>query len=263
MDPAAMMITIREQMKDLFKDTAVFGLLLALLSGCNSVPTAKKAEPRLPPTSNPPPAVTVDKPVNVSFSTYSREWPVGWQWIDPDERSNPTPHDVKSGVLRVRLQGGKDLYGENRKAPRYMKAITGNFQIETRVRFLPKENYQGAGLLIFIDDANYLRFERAYGGVGGGGEGIRLDINDQGQYRPIVTPDEIQTDADEVDLKIVRIDKTLTAYWRIDEEAEWREAGTIESNFTDTVLAGIAVANTAREITAEFAYIKLLPSGKK
>lgn len=208
-------------------------------------------------------AVKIEKPIKVSFSTYSKEWPVGWQWIDPDEKSNPTPRDVKKGVLRIKVPTKKDLYGENRTAPRYLKAITGDFQIVTRVKFLPKENYQGAGLLISQDDNNYMRFERAYGGVGGGGEGIRIDIRTGGEYQPIVTPDTIQTGIDEVELKIIRSGKFFTAYWREGEDFEWLEAGKYESGYPETILAGLVACNTAREITAEFAYIRLLPNLKK
>ena len=215
------------------------------------------------PTPIPPSPEQIKKQTNVNFSTYSKEWPVGWQWIDPDEKYDPTPHDVKTGVLRVTVPTQKDLYGENRTAPRYMKAISGDFQIETRVKFLPKENYQGAGLLIYKDDTNYIRFERAYGGVGGGGEGIRIDVRTGDEYKPLVTPDMIQTDAEEVELKIVRSGRVFTAYWRIDEESEWREAGEYESAFPDTILAGVVACNTAREITAEFGYIRLLPAVKK
>ncbi|MGB2751928.1 MAG: DUF1349 domain-containing protein [Pyrinomonadaceae bacterium] len=235
----------------------------ALFAACGSAPNTNTGPKPVSPTPIPPEAERVQKATNVSFSTYSKEWPVGWQWIDPDEKNNPTPKDVKTGVLRVTIPTQKDLYGENRKAPRYVKAITGDFQIETRVKFLPKENYQGAGLLIYKDDTNYLRFERAYGGVGGGGEGIRFDVRTGDEYKPLVTPDAIQTDADEVELKIVRSGRVFTAYWRVDEESEWREAGEYESTFPDTILAGLVVCNTAREITAEFGYIRLLPAVKK
>jgi hypothetical protein len=111
----------------------------------------------------------IEKNVNVSFSTYSTEWPVGWHWIDPEEKYNPTPHDVKKRVLRFKIPTGKFLDLKGDTAPRYVKSITGDFQIETRLKFLPKENYQGAGLLIYQDSFNYLKFERAYGG---GGEGL-------------------------------------------------------------------------------------------
>ena len=222
-----------------------------------------KNAPSKSPTPIPPAPERVEKPTNVSFSTYSKDWPVDWQWIDPDEKNNPTPKDVKTGVLRINILSQKDLYDENRTAPRYVKPINGDFQIETHVKFLPKENYQGAGLLIYHDANNYIRFERAYGGVGGGGEGIRIDVRSGDNYKPLVTPDAIQTDAGEVELKIIRAGRVFTAYWRIDEESEWRTAGEYESAFPDTVLAGLIACNTAREITAEFAYIRLLPAIKK
>jgi regulation of enolase protein 1 (concanavalin A-like superfamily) len=208
-------------------------------------------------------AETIEKAANVSFSTYSKEWPVNWQWIDPDERNKPTPHDIKTSVLRIQVPTGKDLCGDNRSAPRYVKAIKGDFQIETRVRFLPKENYQGAGLLIFKDDNNYMRFERAYGGLGGGAEGLRIDVRNGPEFTPLVTPADIQTDAPEVELKIVRSGRTFTAYWREDENAEWREAGEFESDFPESILAGVIACNTARVVTAEFAYIRLSPGLKR
>lgn len=234
---------------------------IALAAACGSAEQPKKVE-LSKPEPLPPPAEKIEKPVNVSFSTYSTEWPVGWQWIDPDEKDKPTPKDVKKGVLRVRIPNGKDMYGENLTAPRYVKPITGDFQIETRVRFAPKENYQGAGLLIYSDAGKYIRFERSYGGVKGGGEGLRLDVKDRSDYRPIVTPDDIQTELTEVDLKIVRSGKLFSAYWREDEEASWQEVGQYEGDFPDTVLAGLIACNTAREITAEFAYIRLTPNAK-
>lgn len=237
---------------------------LLLLSACGS-PPAKVATPTPSPspTAYPVEAVKVDKLVNVSFSTYSKDWPVGWQWIDPEEKYKPTPHDVHMRVLRVRVPSKKDLFGENRSAPRYVKAITGDFQIETRVKFLPKENYQGAGLLIFKDDQNYIRFERGYGGVEGGTDGIRIDAVQDGQLRSIVTTADHQTEAGNVELKFVRVGKVFTAYWREDDESEWRMAGEFESTFPETILAGPIMCNTASEVTAQFDYIRLTPIAKK
>ena len=243
---------------------SIFVLACVLVSVCcNSAEQPKNTAVKSEPPSLPPEAVKVEKPVNVSFSTYSTDWPVGWQWIDPAENEKPTLKDVKKGVLRVRIPNGKDLYGDNLTAPRYHKPINGDFQIETRVRFSPKENYQGAGLLIYVDDGKYIRFERAYGGVKGGGEGIRLDVRDRSNYLPLVTPDDIQTELDEVDLKIVRSGKLFSAYWRENEDSSWREVGEYEADFPETVLAGLVACNTAREITAEFAYIRLTPQGGK
>lgn len=237
-----------------------------LITACGSAPTPEVRKPVA--VSKPTPLLTpepieIKKPVNVSFSTYSKDWPVDWQWIDPDEAKDPTPHDVKGGVLRVTIRTRKDLSGDSRNAPRYLKSIKGDFQIETRVRFAPKENYQGAGLLIFQDDNNYLRFERSYGGMGGGGEGIRLDVWEAGEHRAIVEPGGIPWEDSAVDLKIVRTGKLFIAYWRPDEEHEWREAGEFESQYSESTLAGVAAVNTARPVTADFVYIKLLPGIKR
>jgi len=243
--------------------TAVKILLIALLlSGCGLWPEVNKSTPTPTPGArqNPTGAVEVTQPTNVSFSTYSKEWPVGWQWEDPDFKYKPTPRDVKKGVLRISIPTGKDLYGETRTAPRYIKPITGDFQVETRVKFLPKENYQGAGLLIYVGPNEYMRFERAYGGIGGGADGIRIDHRTNEAYTPVVTPADLPTEAPEVDLRIVRTGPTFSAYWRIDEESEWREAGVVETAFPETVFAGLVACNTAREVTVEFGYIKLLPA---
>lgn len=239
-----------------------FIVVASMLSiACGSPPVAKKTTPVPATTPIPPEAIKIEKPIDVSFSTYSKDWPVGWQWVDPDEKDKPTPKDVRKGVLRVKIPNGKDLYGENVSAPRYIKPITGDFQIETRVKFLPKENYQGAGLLIYVDDRKYLRFERAYGGLGGGAEGLRIDLRDRGEYSPVVTPDDLPTEIEEVDLKIVRTGNKFSAYWRENEDASWREAGIVDIDFPQTVFAGLVACNTAREVVAEFGYIRLMPVG--
>ena len=123
----------------LVKYIVLFVLIVISSLACGSALVENKNTPAKSPTPIPPEAVKVDKPVNVSFSTYSKDWPVGWQWIDPDEKYDPTPHDVHTGVLRVRLTSKKNLNDKLANAPRYLKPISGDFQIETRVKFNPKE----------------------------------------------------------------------------------------------------------------------------
>lgn len=243
-------------LKAAFLSMALAGVLIA---GCStSKPPAKNAVVTSR-TPLPPEAERVEKPVNVSFSTYSKEWPVGWQWIDPAEKDAPTPKNVKKGVLQVRIPTAKDMKPGNTNAPRYVKPISGDFQIETHVRLSPKENYQGAGLLIYVDDNRYIRFEKAYGGVGGGAEGLRIDVREGNEYKPLLTPDDAPTELGEIDMKIVRRGGLFTAYWRENEETSWREAGRIETDYPQTVMAGLIASNTAREIIAEFDFIRLLP----
>lgn len=243
---------------------SAFVIAAVIVSACSRpVPNKNSSLPPTPEISPTPPVSEPEKvtqDTNVSFSTYSEDWPVGWRWIDPDEAHAPTPHDVKNGVLRVRIPSGRELRGNYANAPRYLKAIEGDFEIETRVRFRPTENYQGAGLMIYVNDLNYVRLERGYGGVGGGVGAIRFDARRSGEFKPIAQPGDIETDADIVDLKLVRNGNLIIAFWRIDEENPWREVGEYEAAFPETVLTGLIAANTARETTAEFLYIKLSPS---
>ena len=83
------------------------------------------------------------------------------------------------------------------------------------------------------------------------------------EHIPLADPADVPTDAPEVELKIVRTGSLFIAYWREDQEGERREAGEFETDYPDTVQAGITVSNTAREATAEFAYIRLFPGIKE
>ncbi len=187
--------------------------------------------------------------------------PAGWRWLDSDGKFNPTKYDTKSGVLRMIVPSDKDLFGESRTAPQLLKTITGDFEIETRVKFDPQESYQGAGLLVFRNDNNYIRLERGYGGVGGGENGIRFDKREDEIYEPVATQEKFPTAATVVELKLRRAGREFTAFWRV-PGGEWKEVGNYESGYPETVQVGLIVCNTAQEIPVEFAYIRLSPVAK-
>lgn len=257
------------------KNTA-FVFLLALTTACETAPTntASNAAPPANRTSTaadapanatsngkaePPAGVRVAAPSDHKFGTEGI--PKGWRWIDAEAASKgPVKYDTSRGTLKFTVPTGKDMFGDNRTAPHLLQAIDGDFQIETRVKFDPKHDYQGAGLFIYIDGDNYVRLERAFGGLDGGGSGIRLDARTGGDYRSVAPPSGVPTDAKSVDLKILRTGKILYAFWRVDENAEWREIGDVEHDFPATVEAGIIACNTATDIPVEFSYIKLAPA---
>jgi hypothetical protein len=74
--------------------------------------------------------------------------PKGWKWIDPDTTAGVIKYDTSGGTLKFTVPTGKDMFGDNRTAPQMLQSIEGNFQIETRVKFDPRKDYQGAGLFI-------------------------------------------------------------------------------------------------------------------
>lgn len=200
----------------------------------------------------------IEQPLEANFKD---GLPKNWEAVDP-EKEKPSGFDTKDGVLRLRIPSGKDLYGENMTAPRFLKPVKGDFEVETRVKFSPSQDYQGAGILIFRNDNNYLRLERAFGGAGGGESGIRFDLREDEVYEPLATPDKFPSVASEVELKFRRVGKDFTAFWREAGKTEWIEVGKVTNSYPETVQIGLIGVSTADEITAEFSYIKLLPVNK-
>lgn len=200
----------------------------------------------------------IEQPLEANFKDGV---PKGWEMLDP-EKEKPSAFDTKDGVLKLRIPSGKDLYGENMTAPRFLKSVKGDFELETRVKFSPSQDYQGAGILIFRNDNNYLRLERAYGGIGGGENGIRFDRREDEIYEPVVMPGKFSTTAREVELKFRRAGKDFTAFWREAGKTEWIVVGRVSTGYPETVQIGLIGVSTADEITAEFSFIKLLPVTK-
>lgn len=226
-------------------------------------PTTANAANNANANSNtaPPPAASGTKVTAPSDHKFDASGiPNGWKWIDADAVNRPVKYDTSGGTLKFTVPSGKDMFGENRTAPHMLRAIDGDFQIETRVKFDPKEDYQGAGLFIFKDGDNYLRLERGFGGVNGVGSGIRLDARTKDDYKAITTPDQAVTAAKTVDLKLIRTGKKFIAFWRLDEESEWKEVGEFDSDYPDTVEVGIIGCNTGPDIPVEFSYINLAPA---
>jgi hypothetical protein len=236
--------------------TYAFLLLTAsilTLSCARHEETAKKVSPAPAATPVPSSPEKITKPVNVSFSTYSRDWPVGWEWIEPDDHS-PTPHNTKLQVLSLTVPKGKNLeLGGLNNAPRYLKAIVGDFEIQTRVDIIPKQNFQAAGLLVYWNEANFIRFERYFGR---GGEGVHLACGGADGMERIAN---VETDLPSVELRLIRQGTLFSAYWRAPGEKEWKFVGQTVREYPDILMTGLAAYNTAEPIGVKFGYITLLP----
>lgn len=255
------------------KIITVSALTLAVF-GCGGEKTLENVKANLPVTQSPVngggatadratnnasqmPTVSekIEQPLEANFKD---GLPKGWEALDP-EKEKPSGFETKDGVLKLRIPSGKDLYGENMTAPRFLKSVKGDFEIETRVKFSPSQDYQGAGILIIRNDNNYLRLERAFGGVGGGSGGVRFDQREDEVYEPVASPDKFPTEASLVDLKFRRVGKEFTAFWREAGKMEWIEVGKVSNGYPETVRIGLIGVSTAGEITAEFSFIRLLP----
>ena len=113
-----------------------------------------------------------------------------WDWVDllGDGSHDLTeePGYLSTGVpTSTTWHEGHDLFWlANFNAPRLLQPVRGDFQIETKVRVDPQDDYQAAGLLVWQDTWHYVRLERnawwggsVFGGLFGGegpGWGIPL-----------------------------------------------------------------------------------------
>ncbi len=84
-----------------------------------------------------------------------------WNWVNPSGDCQ-FRLDARSGKLTLKVPGGEhDLWTEsNLNSPRLLQPVTGNFSIETRLEISPKFDCQAAGLLIWQDDAHFIRLNR-------------------------------------------------------------------------------------------------------
>src|SRR2546426_11260430 len=132
---------------------AIVGIVVALI-----VPEIRHRI-GLDPSPSPTP-IGVDCHHAIS-DTFNGTLDSNWQWIDPRGDANNTL-TAMPGFLRISTPSERDLWhGRNYDAPRLVQPITGNFIAEVKVNFQPSDrtNYQAAGLLLWQDEKNFLRFE--------------------------------------------------------------------------------------------------------
>jgi beta-xylosidase len=225
---------------------------LLLLFACDPPPPKQIILPT--PTPSPINGSPVTKNTNVSFNTYSKEWPVEWQWIDPDPHP-PTGHDTRMAVLQLLVPKGKDLNLERNTAPRYLKAIAGDFEIETKVVARPVLNHQGAGLIVWLSEKDYILFQRASTTV----SGIEVIVRNGDDMIPLATTNVIPTDVGETWLRICREGANFSFLWRDSARTAWREAARYTSDYPPSILTGLVATNTGDELEVDFPYIRLEP----
>ncbi len=251
----------------------------AVVAGCRPASTQPQADAA--PTPVPPPAVPVRSvtpnpaptpgegivittPIEADLSKFADAPQEEWVFIDPAETDVPTARTFGPDGMKMRVLTGRDLYADNLTAPRLVRSVKGDLELTARVSASPKENYQGAGLLIYADAKNYIRFERSHGGVDDAdGNGIRLDVRLGDEYRAVTTPRSAPFTGSDVELRLVRIGSKIRAFYRGDEKSPWKPAGEIEAQLADNVFAGVIGCNTGGEFNVGFRWIRLAPADEK
>ncbi|MFC9659952.1 TIR domain-containing protein [Nocardia sp. NPDC127606] len=125
--------------------------------------------------------------------------------------------------------------------------VRGDFTLETSVTVDPTKSYQAAGLLIMVDQLNYVRLERGHGTF----DAIAFEFSTNGEHVKLTTPFAnepgsgavIRTSADAVDLRLQRNGSAITGEWRTAGARQW-EALPGSAQLVGEATAGMSVLNT-------------------
>jgi regulation of enolase protein 1 (concanavalin A-like superfamily) len=211
-------------------------------------------------------AVTVR--VDPARARFEKEWG-GTEDPDQDCRFRVDPHRLMIMVPGTPHALSAEIGKVN--GPRVLRAVAGDFCAEVHVEgVLPMDPhspmpgrwaYFGAGLLVWQDDQNYVRFERS-----------RMHIQPSGQWRCYpcfelraggkVTrrwqvSDGTLDDAKPAFLRLVRRGGTLTASYT-QYDGDWKELPPLEIDFGGKVRVGVAACHsTLTEFTAVFERLQI------
>ncbi|NNJ09640.1 DUF1349 domain-containing protein [Chloroflexales bacterium ZM16-3] len=201
------------------------------------------------PTSTAMPLAASSDCFNENFTDSNLN--TAWAWIDPlggslyNLSANP-------GSLRIHaLSGNRDLATFNKNAPRIMRSITGDFDIQTKLTIDPTEIYQSAGLLVWVDDSNFVWIGRSVSNV------IAHNYV-RGNSNTGLNPSERSYNNTTVYFRIVRQAATFWTYYS-EDGMSWTMTGSIGySSVPNTISAGLFLINNWQDnpLQADFDYIR-------
>lgn len=182
-----------------------------------------------------------------------------WSFVDPNADATQSVA-ARSGYLRMTAPTGNDLYPvTNYNAPRLLQRVAGDFAIETHIEFAPAQGYQGAGLLVWQDDNNFLRLERGNAGIESPDvSGIRLDIEQNGVYDAVAPTSQRPTPTTNFELRLQRNGSRFMGWWREPGQA-WDYIGGTDTAFNDELLIGLALISEygVTQTTADYDYFHI------
>lgn len=180
-----------------------------------------------------------------------------WNWV----REDPTHWTLENypGFLTITTQiGGLFGPGGDTKNLLLQEVPLGDFAMEARLNFLPTENFHGAGLIVYLDDDNYIKLIRAFCNVPGGcvGNGIYFD-HEAGGATVGSNFATLKSYTNIAYLRLVRTGNTYAAYVSQDGGV-WDFIGSHTAAFTPTQVGLIADHGPASIATnAYFNYFAL------
>lgn len=170
-------------MKRIIFITIVIFVTMAL-TACNTpaavpteLPPPSPTDTPLPPTSTPEPTPTVD-PL-LFRDDFEGSLGEGWSWTNEDDRFYSFTNNP--GWLEMSAQPG--YIGDGTVTNLLLRnAPDGNYELETRMNFVPKGNFQIGALVIYESGPNFAQFGRAFCGPCPAVDGFYFDLFIDGKF---------------------------------------------------------------------------------
>ena len=177
----------------------------------------------------------------------------GWQWL----REVPSNWSLTAipGWLQINVDGG-EVSDETMTNLLLRAAPAGNFQMETKITFSPKADFQFAGLIIYESPPNLIQAGRAFCDLPDVcvGDGLYVDYYNNGSF---VTPNFAAAYPEtEVYLRLIRQGDTYTFQSSADG-SEWILRGGTVSSMNPLQIGLAAGQNTTGIIPASFDYFEV------
>jgi len=240
------------------KYIAITSTLFIAACGGPAQPSATQPTP-IPPTQQllqpsteiSPTAAVVDP--NYFRDDFDTNLAAGWQWL----RENPDNWSLTAvpGALQINVDGGQ-VSDETITNLLLRPAPAGDFQIETKVTFSPKANFQFAGLIIYESPPNLIQAGRAFCDLPDVcvGDGLYVDYYNNGSF---VTPNFAAPYTEsEVYLRLIRQGDTYT-FQSSSDGSEWILRGGTVSSMNPLQIGLAAGQNTTGIIPTLFDYFEV------
>jgi hypothetical protein len=224
-------------------------------------PATSTPVPLPTPSASPAPATSTPAPSPSATPSYlfrddfEGALADGWQWLGEDV-SGWSLTDAP-GFLRILVRpssiGADDpINFAVRPVP------TGDFVLETFMRFEPAQNFEFAGLLIYDQQGNAMQFGRAFA-IGCGEQCIGNGLYFEGVVNGERARSNHATRVDQADadyLRVVRVGNEYAAYYSIDG-ISWTRVGRHEGAIGPRFVGLIASQGPAGARAADFDYFMI------
>lgn len=162
----------------------------------------------------------------------------GWKWIRPDADE----WDIDKSQLVVRSQFGRIWGGNDAKNVLVVRpSKTDNVEARVNVAHAPKEKWEQAGLLWYVDDDNFVKFisEQIDGKM------YAVICREQGGRGKVCG--KVEAPSPDMQLRLVVRGKNVTGQWRIKETDPWSDSGGCEFDVPGDKYFGLFTQNGPKD----------------